>query len=107
MPQSGGSHTSAAKPLSPAQQRVLLEAMRAHPAPLRKAHARVAEALQAAGLLLADGAALKLWPQVLDAAQCLDAAARLSAQRFIDAVNLRRSPPATKPSPPRRPARPG
>jgi hypothetical protein len=75
--------------LSKAQTALLLRALSSHPAPVRDASPRVATALRAAGLLAPHGS-----PQpatyVLTAAG-LDAAARLSAQAVIDAVNARRA----------------
>lgn len=83
--------------LTSAQERVLLEALRMHPAPLRNANARVITALGIAGLLQPTRAEAQ--PAFALTPAGLDAGARLSAQAVIDAVNQRRSqtlqPPAT------------
>lgn len=75
--------------LSKAQTALLLRALSSHPVPVRDANPRVATPLRAAGLLAPHGS-----PQpatyVLTAAG-LDAAARLSAQAVIDAVNARKA----------------
>lgn len=75
--------------LSKAQTTLLLRALSSHPAPVRDANPRVATPLRAAGLLAPHGS-----PQpatyVLTPAG-LDAAARLSAQAVIDAVNARKA----------------
>lgn len=74
--------------LTPAQQRVVIEALRSHPTPLRQPTARVAAALVAAGVFhrAAGGqSSFSLTPKGLDVA------ARLSAQSVIDAVNARRA----------------
>lgn len=75
--------------LSKAQPALLLRALSSHPAPIRDANPRVATALRAAGLLSPQDA-LNPPGYVLTAAG-LDAAARLSAQAVIDAVNARRA----------------
>ncbi|MDB5956377.1 MAG: hypothetical protein JWP60_2985 [Ramlibacter sp.] len=85
----------ARKALSPAKERLLLDALRSHPGPVKISSPRVGAALQAAGLLTINGA--------LTAAG-LDVAARLSAQNVIDAVNARRAAssmqaPAARPRP--------
>lgn len=73
--------------LSPAQERLLVEALRAHPAKLATANRRVAAALESAGLLGRDGT---LTPAGMDMA------ARMSAQKVIDAVNARKNATATR-----------
>lgn len=78
-----------AKALTPAQERVLVEALRAHPTPLRNPNPRVAAALVSAGVFRRAGsdaeASFALTPLGIDIA------ARLSAQSVIDAVNTRRA----------------
>lgn len=93
-----------AKALTPAQERVLIEALRVHPAPLRQPNARVATALVSAGAFRP--AATDAEPSFALTPQGLDVAARLSAQSVIDAVNARRaggtrqaSKPGATPSP--------
>jgi hypothetical protein len=77
------------KALTPAQERVLVEALRAHPTPLRNPTPRVAAALVSAGVFRRAGsdaeASFALTPSGIDIA------ARLSAQSMIDAVNARRA----------------
>lgn len=74
---------------TPAQQRVLREALRVHPTVLRQPNARVAAALVSAGVFRQAStdveSAFALTPEGLDVA------ARLGAQRVIDAVNTRRA----------------
>lgn len=74
---------------TPAQQGVLLEALRVHPTVLQQPNARVAAALVSAGVMRQAStdveSAFALTPEGLDVA------ARLSAQRVIDAVNTRRA----------------
>lgn len=74
--------------LTPAQERVVIEALRSHPTPLRQPSARVSAALVAGGLFqrAAEGE-----PSFSLTPHGLDVAARLSAQSVIDAVNARRA----------------
>ena len=88
--------------LSKAQTALLLRALSSHPTPVQDANPRVATPLRAAGLLAPHGS-----PQpatyVLTAAG-LDAAARLSAQAVIEAVNARQAAARTKVVSPTEPA---
>jgi hypothetical protein len=74
--------------LTPAQERVVIEALLSHPTPLRLPAARVAAALVAAGVFRR-GAGVE--PSFSLTPRGLDVAARLSAQSVIDAVNARRA----------------
>lgn len=85
MPRSGD--VKGSPKLSPAQERLLVEALRAHPAKLATANRRVAAALESAGLLGRDST---LTPAGIDIA------ARLSAQNVIDAVNARKNATVTR-----------
>jgi hypothetical protein len=71
--------------LTPAQERELLNALRAHPAHYLSRSTGVATRLCAAGLLLKAGEGAP--PSYVLSRQGLDQATRLTAQRLIDSVN--------------------
>ena len=71
--------------LTPAQERELLNALRAHPARYLTGSTGVAARLCAAGLLRKAGEGAS--PSYVLSTQGLDQATRLTAQRLIDSVN--------------------